>query len=219
MRVLSAGWLMCNRSAARVKLSSSATPGPDSKAAAALLAERFRQPSVDTVDLVWRGADGARDATALRRVESVIDRAERLPGVRSGAVASAAAISADGTTGLVRIPLAVRSEEVPDAIGKELVALARRASTAGTTIAFGGSLMVAVFGAFALGDDVGLKLIGVGLAAAVLVDATIVRMLLVPAVMQLLGDGAWWMPRPLERLLPGADLEPAAVGATAERGR
>jgi RND superfamily putative drug exporter len=76
-------------------------------------------------------------------------------------------------------------------------------------------IMVVVFGAFALSPDVSLKLIGLGLASAILVDATIVRMVLVPAVMQLLGDRNWWLPRWLDRLLPKIDVEghaaPAAV--------
>jgi RND superfamily putative drug exporter len=56
-------------------------------------------------------------------------------------------------------------------------------------------IMVAVFGAFALSPEVFLKLIGLGLATAIFVDATIVRMVLVPAVMQLLGERNWWLPR------------------------
>jgi len=71
-------------------------------------------------------------------------------------------------------------------------------------------IMIAVFGAFAFSADVSLKLIGVGLATAVLVDATIVRMVLVPAVMQLLGERSWWMPRWLDRVIPRVELEPAA---------
>jgi RND superfamily putative drug exporter len=68
-------------------------------------------------------------------------------------------------------------------------------------------IMVAVFGAFALSPDVSLKLIGLGLASAILVDATVVRMVLVPAVMQLLGERTWWLPRWLDRVLPEAGLE------------
>jgi putative drug exporter of the RND superfamily len=68
-------------------------------------------------------------------------------------------------------------------------------------------IMVAVFGAFALSPDVTLKLVGMGLATAVFVDATIVRMVLVPAVMQLLGDRSWWLPRWLDRVIPEAALE------------
>jgi putative drug exporter of the RND superfamily len=68
-------------------------------------------------------------------------------------------------------------------------------------------IMVAVFGAFALSTEVFLKLIGLGLATAILVDATIVRMVLVPAVMQLLGERNWWLPRWLDRVLPRTRLE------------
>jgi putative drug exporter of the RND superfamily len=55
--------------------------------------------------------------------------------------------------------------------------------------------------------DVFLKLFGIGLAVAVFLDATIVRMVLVPAVMQLLGGRNWWIPRWLERTLPRLDVE------------
>jgi putative drug exporter of the RND superfamily len=64
------------------------------------------------------------------------------------------------------------------------------------------AIMVFVFGAFALTPDVILKLIGIGLATAILVDATIVRMILVPSLMQLLGERSWWTPRWITRLLP-----------------
>jgi RND superfamily putative drug exporter len=56
-----------------------------------------------------------------------------------------------------------------------------------------------------------LKLIGIGMATAILVDATVIRMVLVPAVMQILGDRSWWMPRWLERVIPRARLEPGAA--------
>ena len=69
------------------------------------------------------------------------------------------------------------------------------------------AIMVAVFGAFVLSGEVFLKLIGVGLAAAVLIDATVVRMVLVPAVMQLLGDRNWWLPSWLDRAMPQLELE------------
>jgi len=71
------------------------------------------------------------------------------------------------------------------------------------------AIMVAVFGAFALSDQVFLVLIGVGMASAIAIDATIVRMVLVPAVMQILGDRSWWLPGWLDRLIPRARLEPA----------
>ena len=75
------------------------------------------------------------------------------------------------------------------------------------------AIMVAVFGAFALSPEVFLKLIGLGLATAILIDATIVRMVLVPAVMQLLGERNWWLPRWLDRMLPQARLEAEPVAA------
>jgi putative drug exporter of the RND superfamily len=68
-------------------------------------------------------------------------------------------------------------------------------------------IMVFVFGAFLLDPNRVVKLMGVGLATAVLLDATIVRMLLVPATMELLGDRNWWIPRWLDRILPKIDVE------------
>jgi putative drug exporter of the RND superfamily len=68
-------------------------------------------------------------------------------------------------------------------------------------------IMFCVFAAFALGDDRQLKLFGLGLAIAVLIDATVVRMLLVPATMELLGDRNWWIPKWLDRVLPKIDVE------------
>ena len=68
-------------------------------------------------------------------------------------------------------------------------------------------IMVFVFGGFLLEDDRVVKLMGTGLAVAVLLDATIVRMLLVPATMELLGDRNWWLPKWLDRILPNIDVE------------
>jgi RND superfamily putative drug exporter len=69
------------------------------------------------------------------------------------------------------------------------------------------AIMVLVFGSFLLEVDRAIKLLGVGLAIAILLDATIVRMILVPATMELLGDKNWWLPRWLDRLLPNIDVE------------
>ena len=66
------------------------------------------------------------------------------------------------------------------------------------------AIMVCVFLAFVFSPEVFLKLMGVGMATAILVDATIVRMVLVPAVMQLLGRANWWIPGWLDRALPRA---------------
>ena len=67
--------------------------------------------------------------------------------------------------------------------------------------------MISVFLASSLGDDPTLKMFGLGLATAILVDATIVRMVLVPATMALLGDANWWLPGWLDRILPHLDIE------------
>ncbi len=81
-------------------------------------------------------------------------------------------------------------------------------------------IMVCVFAAFALADDISVKSVGVGMAIAVLIDATIVRVLLVPATMRLLGRWNWWAPGPLKRLADRVgfdhveDDEPATAGAS-----
>ena len=75
------------------------------------------------------------------------------------------------------------------------------------------AIMVVVFLAFVTASDTFLKLFGIGLASAIFLDATVVRMVLVPAVMQLLGARNWWIPDWLERVLPRLDVERRAVGA------
>jgi RND superfamily putative drug exporter len=77
------------------------------------------------------------------------------------------------------------------------------------------AIMVVVFLAFLASQEVFLKLLGIGLASAVFLDATLVRMVLVPAVMQLLGKANWWIPSWLERVLPRLDVENVALGAEA----
>ncbi|MCP9488032.1 MAG: MMPL family transporter [Gaiellaceae bacterium MAG52_C11] len=72
------------------------------------------------------------------------------------------------------------------------------------------AIMVAVFLALAVGDEIFLKLLGVGMATAIFLDATVVRMVLVPALMQLFGRANWWIPRWLERKLPRLDVDARA---------
>jgi RND superfamily putative drug exporter len=74
------------------------------------------------------------------------------------------------------------------------------------------AIMVFVFGVFIFDPSTFIKQIGLGLAAAVLIDATVVRMVLVPATMELLGNANWWMPGWLDRLLPNVHLEGEGVG-------
>ena len=76
--------------------------------------------------------------------------------------------------------------------------------------------MICVFGAFTLGDNRIIKLFGLGLASAVLIDALIVRTLMVPALMLLLGRLNWAMPATLDRILPQIDVEGAATEQTVE---
>ncbi len=68
-------------------------------------------------------------------------------------------------------------------------------------------IMISVFGSFALGTDHTVQMMGVGLATAIFLDATVIRMVLVPATMNLLGDRNWWLPAWLDRLLPHLDIE------------
>jgi RND superfamily putative drug exporter len=77
-------------------------------------------------------------------------------------------------------------------------------------------IMIAVFSGFVGADESMIKTIGFGLAVAVLFDAFVVRMALVPAVLALLGDKAWWLPRWLDRLLPHVDVEGAGLTASRE---
>jgi putative drug exporter of the RND superfamily len=73
------------------------------------------------------------------------------------------------------------------------------------------AIMVAVFLALAVSDEIFLKLLGVGMATAILLDATIVRMVLVPALMQLFGSANWWIPRWLDHRLPRFDVDRTAA--------
>jgi putative drug exporter of the RND superfamily len=72
---------------------------------------------------------------------------------------------------------------------------------------------VVVFGSFALEDDRVIRMFGLGLAVAVLLDATLIRMLLVPATMELLGARNWWLPRWLDRLVPRLSADGTGTGA------
>jgi RND superfamily putative drug exporter len=83
----------------------------------------------------------------------------------------------------------------------------RGLSATGRVISSAAAIMVAVFLGFASEVDVVVKQLGVGMAVAILLDATVVRMVLVPATMSLLGDWNWWVPRWLDRVLPHVRAE------------
>ncbi len=95
--------------------------------------------------------------------------------------------------------------------GDTTAAVAEGLERSGRLITGAAAIMVAVFLAFGLADVVLIKSLGLGLALAVLMDATLVRALLVPAVMRLLGPANWWAPRPLARLHERISLQERAA--------
>jgi uncharacterized membrane protein YdfJ with MMPL/SSD domain len=99
-----------------------------------------------------------------------------------------------------------RIREVYDATGDNAASVARGLARTARVITAAAAIMVVVFLSFVLGANVAVKQIGLGLAVAVLIDATLVRMVLVPAVMELLGTANWWLPAPLARILPKSSL-------------
>jgi RND superfamily putative drug exporter len=106
----------------------------------------------------------------------------------------------------------IREEYLKD--GDTRRAVAEGVARTARVITAAAAVMVVVFLAFVSAPDVFLKLFGIGLASAIFLDATVVRMVLVPAVMQLLGKRNWWIPDWLEQMLPRLDVERVAVGET-----
>jgi RND superfamily putative drug exporter len=104
----------------------------------------------------------------------------------------------------------IREEYLKD--GNTSRAVADGLAKTARVITAAAAIMVVVFLAFLAAPDVFLKLFGIGLASAIFLDATVVRMVLVPAVMQLLGSRNWWIPDWLEKILPRLDVERVAVG-------
>src|SRR5215203_3231211 len=109
----------------------------------------------------------------------------------------------------------IREEYLKD--GNTRRAVADGLAKTARVITAAAAIMVVVFLAFLAAPDVFLKLFGIGLAAAIFLDATVVRMVLVPAVMQLLGSRNWWIPNWLEQILPRLDMEGVALGAAEGR--
>jgi uncharacterized membrane protein YdfJ with MMPL/SSD domain len=102
-----------------------------------------------------------------------------------------------------------RIREAYDATGDNRAAVASGLARSAKVITAAAAIMVVVFLSFVLGANVSVKQVGLGLAVAVLIDATVVRLVLVPAVMELLGQANWWLPRPLARILPGGPPDSA----------
>ncbi|MGI9611402.1 MAG: MMPL family transporter [Acidimicrobiales bacterium] len=97
----------------------------------------------------------------------------------------------------------VRTGDAKESVADGLAATAR-------VITAAAAIMIVVFGSFMFEDNRIIKLFGLGLALAVLLDATLVRMLLVPATMELLGERNWWIPKWLDRILPQLNVEGTA---------
>lgn len=93
-----------------------------------------------------------------------------------------------------------RRHDAPGAVREGL-------ATTGRVVTAAAAIMIVVFGAFLFSPDRMLKQFGLGLAVAIFLDAVVIRCLLLPAVMRLLGRAAWWLPRPLDRILPKVALE------------
>jgi putative drug exporter of the RND superfamily len=91
--------------------------------------------------------------------------------------------------------------------GDNATAVADGLAATARVITAAAAIMIAVFMSFVLGDLRVIKLMGLGLATAIFVDATVVRMVLVPATMELLGNANWWLPRWLDRVVPRVSVE------------
>jgi RND superfamily putative drug exporter len=99
----------------------------------------------------------------------------------------------------------VREEYLIDHDNTESVATG--IATTARVITSAALIMISVFLSFVLGDDPTVKMVGIGLATAIFVDATLIRMVLVPSTMKLLGDANWWLPAWLDRIIPNLDIE------------
>ena len=109
--------------------------------------------------------------------------------------------------------LVSRIQEVYLKTGDNSEAVARGLSVTTRVISAAAAIMVAVFLSFAISDQRVIKEFGIGLATAIFLDATLIRLVLVPSIMQLLGDANWWFPSWLDRLVPRFGLhQPPPAG-------
>ena len=102
-----------------------------------------------------------------------------------------------------------RVREEYDRSGDAVASVADGLASTAHVITAAAAIMVVVFGSFVFEDNRAIKMLGLGLAVAVFLDATIVRLLLVPAAMELLGRRNWWVPGWLDRVLPRLTIEPS----------
>ena len=109
-----------------------------------------------------------------------------------------------------------RIKEEWDRTGNSKESVADGLAATARIITVAAAIMIVVFGSFVLEPNRVIRLFGAGLALAVFLDATVVRLLLVPATMELLGDKNWWLPRWLDRIMPSINVEGAAAQLAAE---
>jgi uncharacterized membrane protein YdfJ with MMPL/SSD domain len=107
--------------------------------------------------------------------------------------------------------LLTRIRERYDAVGDTTQAVAQGLRASAATISSAALIMVAVFAVFAGTGTPSIKEIGLGLSVAIALDATLVRLILVPATMEIMGRWNWWLPGPLARVLPRPELERATA--------
>jgi RND superfamily putative drug exporter len=91
--------------------------------------------------------------------------------------------------------------------GDNATAVADGLSATARVITAAAAIMCTFFLAFVLGDNIVIKLFGIGFASAIFIDATLIRLVIVPSTMELLGDANWWLPKWLDRILPHLDVE------------
>jgi RND superfamily putative drug exporter len=91
--------------------------------------------------------------------------------------------------------------------GNNNQAVADGLSATARVITAAAAIMCTFFLSFVLGDNIIIKLFGIGFASAIFIDATLIRMVIVPSTMELLGDANWWLPGWLDRILPHLDVE------------
>jgi RND superfamily putative drug exporter len=91
--------------------------------------------------------------------------------------------------------------------GDNATAVADGLSATARVITAAAAIMCTFFLSFVLGDNIIIKLFGIGFAASIFIDATLIRLVIVPSTMELLGDANWWLPGWLDRILPHLDVE------------
>ncbi|MGD0196937.1 MAG: MMPL family transporter [Solirubrobacteraceae bacterium] len=109
-----------------------------------------------------------------------------------------------------------RMHEEWERSGDAAYAMRHGLAQTGRVITAAAAIMVCVFASFILGNNLTIKLFGVGLASAVFLDAFVIRTVLVPSIMALMGSRAWWLPRGLDRALPRLHVEPGAAETAPE---